>query len=97
MKGVLDELELEKQQRLYIEGNISHNTFSIVILHEGAEQRSILHEAGQRKGEFNRFDQAECDILLHSAPECCIPLLHAAFYAMWFGFGSVQYDGAINQ
>ena len=43
----------------------------IGILHEGAERRSVLHEAGQTwwtnpKGEFTRFDHAECNTLLCS-------------------------------
>ena len=56
----------------------------IGILHEGAEQRSVLHEAGQNwwtnpKGEFTRFDQAECNTLLRSVPECCIPFITCRF------------------
>ena len=52
----------------------------IGILHEGGEQSSVLHEAGQTwltnpKGEFTRFDQSECNTLLRSAPEYCIPFI----------------------
>ena len=62
----------------YIKNNLLVNLYIIGILHEGAERRSVLHEAGQTwwtnpKGEFTRFDQAECNTLLRSAPECCIP------------------------
>ena len=54
------------------------------ILHEGAVRRSLLHEAGQTwwtnpKGEFTRFDQAECNKLLRSVPECCIPFITCHF------------------
>ena len=54
--------------------------YIIGIIHEGAERRSVLQEAGQTwwpkpKGEFTRYGQAECNTLLCSAPECCFPFI----------------------
>ena len=70
---------------------LCQSEYIIGILHEVAELRSVLHEAGQTwwtnsKGEFTRFDQAEYNTLLRSAPECCIPFITCRFLCILVQF-----------
>ena len=59
--------------------------YKIEILHEDADRRSVLHEAGQ-----TFFDQAIHFFILHLS--VLFLLSHADFHVIWLNLGTLECD-----